>query len=178
MAKIFLNPGHAPNGTPDPGALGCGLRECDVALAVGKRVQGYLEAVGYEVMLKQSDTLAEVTDEANAWRADQFISIHCNAFNGAARGIETLMYGCGGESEMLAYAIQNQLVTTLRQFDGEIPDRGLKVRPELWVLRATEMPAVLVEMAFIDHEKDARLLTEQEDAIARAIARGITDFYL
>ena len=38
------------------------------------------------------------------------------------------------------------------------------------------MPAVLVEMAFIDNDEDARLLTEQTDEIARAIARGVTDY--
>ena len=29
--RVFLNPGHAPDGNPAPGACGYGLRECDVA---------------------------------------------------------------------------------------------------------------------------------------------------
>ena len=42
--KVFLNPGHAPNGNPDPGAVNeeTGLRECDVALAVAKSAESYL----------------------------------------------------------------------------------------------------------------------------------------
>ena len=38
--NVFINPGHAPNGNPDPGAVNgnTGLRECDVALAVGDLV--------------------------------------------------------------------------------------------------------------------------------------------
>ena len=55
-------------------------------------------------------------------------------------------------------------------------DRGVKERPELIVLHATAMPAVLVEMAFIDHLPEARLLTEKADVFARAIARGVTDY--
>ena len=42
--KVFLNPGHALNGNPDPGAVNgeTGLRECDVALAVGESAESYL----------------------------------------------------------------------------------------------------------------------------------------
>ncbi len=175
--KIFLNPGHAPNGQPDPGACGCGLRECDVALSVSKKVKKYLETVGYEVRLLQSDSLTEVTNAANAWESDLFVSVHCNAFNGNARGIETLMYGAGGDSERLAYSIQDQLKISLKEIDKTIPDRGVKERPGLWVLKATNMPAVLVEMAFIDNVDDAKLLVNNEDDFARSIARGVSDFY-
>ena len=38
------------------------------------------------------------------------------------------------------------------------------------------MPAVLVELAFIDNEDDATLLGERQDDFARAIARGVTDY--
>lgn len=175
--RIFINPGHAPNGQPDPGACGCGLRECDITLDVSNKVKYYLEAVGYEVCVMQSDDLAAVTNIANEWGADLFISPHCNAFNGVARGIETLVYRNGGDSEMLANCMQNQLVDTLQGIDGTIPDRGIKERPGLWVLKSTNMPAILVEIAFIDNEDDAKLLVEQQDEIAKAMARGITDFY-
>ena len=55
-------------------------------------------------------------------------------------------------------------------------DRGVKYMPELLVLKCTDMPAVLVEMAFIDNDDDAALLTDKQDDIARAIARGVTDY--
>jgi len=38
------------------------------------------------------------------------------------------------------------------------------------------MPAILVETAFIDNEEDAELLRNRQDAFARAIARGVTDY--
>ena len=41
----------------------------------------------------------------------------------------------------------------------------------------TDMPAVLVETAFIDNHDDNQLLRERADDFARAIARGISDFY-
>lgn len=48
--------------------------------------------------------------------------------------------------------------------------------PGLLVLRYTDMPAVLVETAFIDNDDDALLLVQHWDDIARAIARGVTDY--
>ena len=75
------------------------------------------------------------------------------------------------ESERLGRCIQNQIVNSI----GTV-DRGLKERPGLVVLNSTNMPAVLVEIAFIDNADDAGVLINCKDAIARAIARGITDY--
>ena len=176
--RVFLNPGHDP--LYDSGAVNAelGLRECDVAADIGERVKLYLELVGIEVFLMQSDNLAwesrhlerwnaAVTDEANKWCADIFVSLHCNA----AHGTETLIYERGTRAERLACTIGWQITTSLGT-----TDRGVKERPELIVLHATAMPAVLVEMAFIDYLPEARLLTEKADVFARAIARGITDY--
>ena len=79
--KVFLNPGHAPNGHPDPGAVNeeTGLRESDVALAVGKSAASYLNAAGVETELLQSDSLEEICEAANTSDANIFVSIHCNA---------------------------------------------------------------------------------------------------
>lgn len=77
--KVFLNPGHAPNGHPDPGAVNeeTGLCESDVALAVGKSAASYLNAAGVETELLQSDSLYEICETANSSDADIFVSIHC-----------------------------------------------------------------------------------------------------
>lgn len=177
--KVYINPGH--DRTYDSGAVNpaSGLRECDVAYDIGKSVQKYLEAVGIETRLLQSDNLyydspyrnVSVVDDANQWGADLFISIHCNACNGDARGTEQEIYSCGGEAERLASCIQNQIVDSLHTVD-----RGIKERPNLIVLKYTDMPAVLVETAFIDNDEDARLLICKQDEFARAIARAVTDY--
>lgn len=170
--KVFLNPGHAPNGNPDPGACGCGLRECDVAKSVADLVEHYLTAAGVGVVGNlQDDSLYAITNAANASSADIFVSIHCNAFNGSACGTETCLYPGSAAGNKLGACIQQQIVDSL----GTV-DRGLKVRKDLWVLKSTDMPAVLVELAFIDNEGDAELLRDQQDDFARAIARGVTDF--
>jgi N-acetylmuramoyl-L-alanine amidase len=185
--KIFINPGHAPNGIPDPGADNniTGLRECDVALDIGNKLAEYLQAVGYQTQVLQSDSLVEIVSAANNWLAGLFISIHCNAFNTIAQGTETCVFSSYGaqlayassKSKKLGECIQSQIVNSM----GTV-DRGLKARTPgingLYVLTNTNMPAVLVETAFIDNEDDEILLADESkrDQFAAAIARGITDY--
>ena len=79
--KVFVNPGHAPGGIPDPGAVNpvTGTRESDIAAKAGKLLMGYLEAAGIEVKALQSDDLQEICDESNYWGADLFcvITLQC-----------------------------------------------------------------------------------------------------
>lgn len=165
--KIFINPGH---GGDDCGAVGNGLKERDVVLRIGKRVENYLRAVGYDVKLFQYDGLQAICDDANSWYADYFISIHCNAVdNPQAHGTETFFASPAGEK--LALAIQNQIVKTLGTFHRKVERRNH------YVTLHTDMPAVLVETAFLSNTDDAKLLREREDDFARAIARGISDFF-
>lgn len=178
--RVFLNPGHAPNGNPDPGAVNeeTGLRECDVAFTVGKAVEKYLNAAGVETELLQSDSLYEICEEANNSDADIFASIHCNAAEAEeANGTET--WACAGSQRGydLARCIQNQVVDALGT-----TDRGVKIATPgvngLYVLSNTDMPAVLVELAFISNADDEEILANRQDELARAIARGVTDFQL
>lgn len=177
MLKIFVNPGHDID--LDPGACANGLREVDIALAIGKQLKQIMEGIGYPCEILQSDSLNGETPSkpnvcytANNSGADIFISIHCNsAASASAKGTETLIYSAGGEAELLAKCIQSQIVNSL----GTV-DRGIKERPDLCVLRNTVMPAVLVETAFISNEEDAYKLQLRQYAFASAIARGVTDF--
>ena len=178
MAKIFINPGHdelSLKGTYDydPGAVNedIPLYENEVAWNVGVLVKKYLEAAGCECEILQSESLRNIYESANDWGADYFISIHCNAFNEIAHGTETLVYPSDISGCRLAGKIQEQIIDSL-----ETLDRGIKDRTDLAVLKGTDMPAVLVEMAFIDEEDDAILLRDNQDDFARAIARGVTDF--
>ena len=182
--RIFINPGHALGGNPDPGAVNkaLGIRECDIAMTLGSFVANHLELAGEEVRLLQSDNLMGesygpcVVQEANDWPADMFLSIHCNAFDGMARGTETLYFPGSLSGRLLAGCVQSELHGMLSELDPDLPDRGLKERSDLAVLRCTEMSAALCEVAFIDHERDAYFLMHYADEIARAIARGVTDY--
>ena len=178
--KIFLNPGHSKDYESGAVNQNTGLREADVVWNVGVLLEQYLNNVGIETTVLQSDNLYYdspygepcVIEEANSGDYDLFISLHCNAFNnGVAKGTETLVYSFGGTSEKLAECIQKQIIDTFHTVD-----RGLKERPGLLVLSKTDMPAVLVEMAFIDNEDDEKLLANNQDDFARAIARGVTDY--
>ena len=167
--KVFINPGH---GTSDPGATGFGLYEADIALQVGKLVEKKLKANDIETQLFQSDALSSVPVKANAWGADVFVSIHCNACNGVAKGTETLVYSLGTQGAALADAIQSKIILSL----GTV-DRGLKERQGLCVLRSSDMPAVLIELAFIDELNDNSLLAHKQDQFAQAIADGICGYF-
>ena len=169
--KIFINPGHSVNVGEDHGACYNGLREADICLNIGRRVENYLRAVGCEVKLFQYDGLHEICADANAWNADLFVSIHCNAAeNPNAHGTETF-YGYGSAvGENFAMCIQNQIVKSLGTTFRKVADAGFAV------LMGTAMPAVLVETAFISNPTEAKLLVDREDDFARAIARGVTDY--
>ena len=176
--KVFLNPGHAPNGHPDPGAVNeeTGLRESDVALGVGKSAASYLNAAGVETELLQSDSLYEICETANSSDADIFVSIHCNAAEDeAANGTETWACADSYCGNILANCIQRQIIDAL-----DTTDRGVKIATPgvngLYVLTNTAMPAVLVELAFITNPDDEDILANAQDALARAVARGVTDY--
>lgn len=89
----------------------------------------------------------------------------------AARKGQNAVYADGGASSSLRTASSRRLLPALA-----LSTVVSKERPDLIDLNSTNMPAVLIEMAFVDNEEDARLLTDRADEFARAIARGITDF--
>lgn len=178
--KVFINPGHAPNGVPDPGAVNPynGLKEAVVAKRVGDMVARYLTAAGLDVTVCQDDSLATVVNTSNSMNIDVFVSIHCNsAANEAAEGTETFYFYSSTEGKKLAQCIQSQLIDAM-----DMVDRGIKpAQPGvngLYVLTNTDAVAVLVELGFISNADDVVLLEENQDDFARAIARGVTDYQL
>jgi len=184
--KIFINPGHSPDGRPDPGASNTltGLRECDVALSISNKVADYLKNVGYEVMVLQSNSLSEVVNASNAWGANLFVSIHCNSFGDwSVQGTESWHNDGSLNGKKLASCIHNQIINSIDYPNGEkIVNRGIKNaipgKNGLYVLKYTDCPAVLVETAFISNVEDEALLAnpEMQDQFARSIARGVTDY--
>jgi N-acetylmuramoyl-L-alanine amidase len=92
VERIAIDAGHGGN---DPGAQGpSGLREKDVTLAVAHKLAPILSRLGIQVTLTRDDdryvTLEERTARANAFGADLFVSIHCNAAENKTRhGVET-----------------------------------------------------------------------------------------
>jgi len=173
MSSCLINAGH--HVTYDAGAVSprTGLRETDVALKVSNLIVDYLNAAGVYSQQFQANELDEITDYANNNEFDLFVSIHCNAAsNYSAQGTETWYYQGSSNSQHLASCIQDQIINSL-----PVTDRGIKPTTGLYVLKHTDMPAALVELAFITNEYDESLLSNDHyiDEFARAIARGITD---
>ena len=170
--KVFINPGH--DVFVDSGAVNPvdGTREADIVAKAGEMLEPLLQAVGIETKREQSDDLAGVCYRSNAWGADVFISLHCNAsYMHNARGVETWYKSSGGK--VLAECIQNQLVGS-----STLLDRGVKQTNSLYVLNATDAIAVLVEFSFIDEENDLQILKNELENLVRAVARGVTDYQL
>lgn len=174
--KVFINPGHAPNGIPDPGAVNHtrGTQEWEVAADVGKLLERYLNNVGIATETLQDNSLGKICNAANASGADLFVSIHCNGYTTSnARGTETWYYEGSFNGRKLAMAIQAQIVSAL----GTV-DRGIKPTRGLYVIKYTDMTAVLVELGFITNDDDCVLMETRRDEYAAAIARGVTDYML
>ena len=84
-------------------------------------------------------------------------------------GVESLIYDLSGLKYQMAQEINEQLETV-----GFV-DLGVKARPNLVVLKRTKMPAVLVEVGFINSDTDNQLFDDNFQDIAQAIADGILD---
>ena len=183
MPKIYIDAGHNPSGF-NTGAEGNGLREQDVTYAVAQSLATLLRRSGnYEVRLSRNSpsevlgnsnasSLRARVDDANAWGADYFISIHTNgSTDPSAKGIEA--YASSRDSR--AFRLGDDIVDSLVAATG-FPRRGMFVRPGLYVLRKTNMPATLVEIGFISNPGEAAVMRDNPDLFARGIYNGIVEF--
>ncbi|WP_346935296.1 N-acetylmuramoyl-L-alanine amidase [Clostridium sp.] len=167
MAKVVIDEGHY---NYESGAVGFGIKECDITHGVAYKLKPKLEKQGHSVLITNG-SLSNRTSKANSWGADIFISLHCNAFNGNAYGIETFCYKF--KYRKLADSIHNALLSDKRLYRT---NRGVK-EGDLHVIRESNMDACLVEMAFIDNKEDNVLLLKYQDEYATAIAKGVQAYF-
>ena len=209
---VVLDPGHGGTSktggsSPNNATSFSGVLEKVMTLDLVKRVRKQLKKFGdvnpgsnIKVNLTRSgDTNLGLSDRAQAAmskRADVFLSIHFNGFNGSVRGTETLILstanGNVNEQEDLALAesVQSATITALRRFDANTRDRGVKKNQRLGVLndislgntrRDHNTRACLLEVEFIDNPDVDKLLNTGPNAnavqeeIASAIAEAIID---
>lgn len=170
--SIVLDPGH---GGYDGGASYNGRLEKEevlrLALAVGER----LTRDGYEVFYTRTedvyDSPYEKAQIANESGADYFVSLHRNSSPepNTYSGVQTLVY----QENRVVNDIANSINRQLEQVGFQ--NLGIDERPGLVVLRRTQMPAVLVEVGFINTDEDNRLFDQRFEEIANAIAVGIEE---
>ena len=183
--KIYIDQGHNPRDF-NTGAEGNGYFEQDLTYDIGLRLYTLLRAnPNFEARLSRptgdtvigtsnSSSLSERVREANNWGADVFISLHTNAAtNPNASGSEALIYST---TSRVAYNLAEDILESLARATG-LRNRGIIERPGLYVLKKTNMPAVLVEMGFITNTIDAELMVNSPELFARGIYKGILDYY-
>ena len=182
--RVYIDQGHNPV-SPNSGAEGNGYREQDLVYTIGVLTAELLRAdPDFEVRLSRpsedtqlgvsnADSLRQRVDDANAWGADVFLSLHNNASSSpTVSGLEGLVYQRPGTSADIAEV----LLTSLAQTTG-LRNRGVVVRPGLYVLRRTAMPAVLLELGFISNPSDAALLAGSPELFAQGIYQGLSNYY-
>ena len=176
---IVLDPGH---GGYDPGAVGpAGTHEADINLDIAQKLSQILKQnTDWRVYLTRKDdrfiSLSQRTAMARRLNADMFISIHSNADKaGVRRGIETYAhYNSGEKGWSLAWYIQDSLVNSLR-----LENRGIKSNNFQVIRETPNMKSVLLEIGYLSHLEEERLLRKSEfrQKAARAIFNGIKKYY-
>ncbi|MDP2661739.1 MAG: N-acetylmuramoyl-L-alanine amidase, partial [Dehalococcoidia bacterium] len=175
IRRVYIDQGH---GGLDPGKLANGLVEADLNLLTAKHTADRLHSRGMEVLLARrpgvqlhktpnGERVRRIL-EANTWKADAYVSIHYNGSGG--RGTETFAQLYDEASHALALAVQSAVVGALGTVNRgvrfrEWADRVI-VHPATFppggrdyyqVLRDTDMPAVIVEVCFLDNAADAAI---------------------
>ena len=183
--RIYIDQGHNPSPYYNSGSKGNGLNEEDVTFLVGKlladllrndnRFEVQLSRPNKDVVLgtdNKSSILARV-EGAAAFEADYLISLHTNAFTSeSANGIEVYAAKEGSESYVFGeYLLDGLLEST------KLRNRGMKIDPELSILRLSAMPAVLVEMGFISNSGDAAMFAEHPELFAQGLYNGILEYF-
>jgi len=184
--RVCVDAGH---GGSDPGAVADGLKEKDIVLDIADRLAVALCEQGIYMRQTRIDNSTwrnlERVMVANEYKADVFVSIHCNAAtNKKARGFEVIHYPGSVRGKALATSVADALtekITWIPKRKPSVKDYTKLGRGEnfyLTVIRDTKMPAIIVEVAFITN-KDGRASVDEgieRQKVAEAICLGIRKY--
>lgn len=184
MIKIALDAGHGGNNSTPGKRTPDNEYEwdfnCKVANYCAEKLKSYgkFEVLRVDDITGKTDTsLQKRTSKANQWGANLYISIHQNANTakwGTWGGTETFYHSESEKAMKLAKLVQSQLVKNLK-----LRDRGIKKGNHLHVIRATNMPSILTEGAFMDSLTDINSLRNESELKKQgyAIAKGIAEYF-
>lgn len=168
--KVYLDAGH---GGYDNGASYNGRKEKDdnlkLAMEVGRRLRDQGIDVEYTRTTDTYQSPNEKAQIANDNGADLFVSLHRNSspVPNTYQGVETLVYDTDEDKDKFANNINEELSKLGFQ------NLGVDIRKNLAVLKRTKMPALLVNVGFINTDQDNKLFDQQFNQIAQAIVNGI-----
>ncbi len=189
---IVIDAGH---GDPDGGAVGkqTGALEKDLNLSIAKKLSEKLTSEGENILMTREDDRGLYTDESSTVRekkrADMkkrvslanaagnlcFVSIHMNHFTDEKYSGPQIFYASGSEEgKRLAEAIRLSILDVI----GPHCTRETKPTSDLYILRETDIPAVIVECGFLSNAAEEDLLLDEayQDKMATAICQGIKNF--
>ena len=176
VKKVVLDPGH---GGADHGASGNGLREKDLTLAISLATERILLNEYKDVavfMTRRKDvglTLAQRSNYSNSVKPHLFVSVHINSASATAHGYESFVSPYSGSKAKLK-AVHNAVASYFYN-NHLVRDRGYK-QMAFYVLKNTHAPAILTESLFISNPKEATILRNNIEGIARAHAEGIAKY--
>lgn len=167
---VVLDPGHGNPGNPGPRGPS-GLKEADVNLDIGLRLRQFLESAGIKVLMTRDGPTTplgnpERAELANQNNASLFFRIHSDSSRDPTEGgTRTLWYK--PDSERAARIVQGAVVRELG-----LKDLGIK-KQFLVGFQYAQVPAVLVEVAYISNPSEEKLLAEP--AFRQRAAKGMYD---
>ena len=171
--RIFIDQGHNPYGF-NAGAEGFGLREQDITYLVGAYLANILNADPRFDAVTSRKTPEEILgyDNSSSLRERVDMAAVNSNVNPAVNGTEAYVYRSDSEAYYMGEDIVAEIVRRLGT-----KNNGVIVRPSLYVLRRTSMPAVLIELAYISNYEDALLLSTEQYQFAYAIYVGLLNYF-
>ncbi len=179
---VVIDPGHG--GSQAGARWGQGkeaILEKDITLSIGLKVAERLAREGASVIMTRAEDktlgLYERTAMANQSNAHFFISIHCdsNPRPNSVSGTTIYYHKEDADSRALGQAILREIAKV-----SGLPSKGVRSDTTLYqnglaVLRTSQMPAVLIEVGYLNHSFDRSKLVDPkfQERVAEAIVRGL-----
>ena len=182
---VVVDAGH---GGKDPGAIApksmaTDFFEKDVNLDIALLLKKIFDTdenmkVYYTRVTDVYPSLQDRVDLANEVEADLFLSIHNNAFLESYTGTETLYFPSEISSTLTSKGLADIYQKKVVEYTGS-NDRGLKDRENLFVLKHTTMPAVIVEVGYLTNMNDLANLKNPDflQKVATALYMGTQEAF-
>ena len=189
--RVIIDPGH---GGEDGGAVVGNILEKNINLDISRDTADLLRLMGFDVSMTRSNDNA-LTDEGedvkkrkyndmrlrlsmyNSSPDNVIISIHQNKFsNASSKGAQVFYSPNNDLSARLAESIRQSTVSQLQ------PDNSRECKAagkEIYLLKNTDNPAVIVECGFLSNSQERQKLldTEYQKQLALAVVTGFLDYY-
>ena len=177
---LLIDAAHGPD---DPGFTSAdGIAEHEVTWAIANRLHGRLAALGARPVLARGPATtpspSQRAAQANREDADAILSIHCNGLPGsvAARGVSATYFGSSASTSEHGRRLADLAVTRIADATGTPNCRAHPSTSSL--LRESRAVAVTVEVGFLTHPEEGRLLADpdHQGTLAVCLAEALTEF--